>query len=234
MIGIEYISKIFDKQYKDIANELGCSKQTVTDWVKGRSKISSKWLAKLSDMFGVEEQYFGKELTLSEQMKIQIIKLEREDISYEIPVFDDQGNEVGTTDKFENESIIRHLTDEVERVERIEILNKNMSELLNDEPIEDELNSNVKEYTDNLDAFSSLIRVLKSKNSEQKETIKLLLNILDLDNYEVEDDILLAFFNKNHIDRFIPSEKKDFAKDLIRLLMKYEIVSEENLKKYAE
>ncbi len=42
MLGLEFIAKTFNKPLKDVASEVGVSKQTVKDWVKGRNWIADK------------------------------------------------------------------------------------------------------------------------------------------------------------------------------------------------
>jgi transcriptional regulator with XRE-family HTH domain len=232
MIGLEFIVKTFNLKYTEIADILGISKKTVNDWVKGRSKIPAKRLKQLSEYFQLPEEYFQKELSPSEKLKIQIIKLEREDVAHEVPVFDDEGNEVGTTIWYENEGIIRHLSDEQERLERIERLHSEIDHLVLKQPIEDELNSDVEEYSDNLSVFYSVVGILKSNNKEHQMLLKLLLDLLDLDRMEIDDEIAMGFYTPDLISRVIPRNKKQFAKELLELLFKHSITTNELLRKY--
>lgn len=78
MIGLEYICKLYNKQFKDLAEQLGVSKQVVNGWIKEKYKISKKHLPKLSEMFNIPEEYFQKELTDIDKLIIQKGKLERE------------------------------------------------------------------------------------------------------------------------------------------------------------
>lgn len=48
MIGFEYICNLFNVQYKDVAEELGITKQTVNSWTSGRRPIPKKYLPILS------------------------------------------------------------------------------------------------------------------------------------------------------------------------------------------
>lgn len=75
MIGIEYICKLFNKQYKDLAEELGVSKQMITFWISRKRKISDKHLLKLEDIFKISKKYFYKELTNLDKLKIKYEKL---------------------------------------------------------------------------------------------------------------------------------------------------------------
>lgn len=75
MIGLEYICKIHDIQFKDVAIELRISKQVVNGWIKERYLISEKHLPKLNNMFNVTEEYFQKELTEVDKLRLQKLKL---------------------------------------------------------------------------------------------------------------------------------------------------------------
>ncbi|WP_294153955.1 helix-turn-helix transcriptional regulator [uncultured Clostridium sp.] len=84
MIGLEYIVNLYNYQFKDIAEQLGVSKQVVNGWIKERYKISSKHLPKLATIFNVPEKYFQKELTELEKLEIQNLKISNEVIKHEI------------------------------------------------------------------------------------------------------------------------------------------------------
>ncbi|NRU52466.1 helix-turn-helix transcriptional regulator [Clostridium beijerinckii] len=76
MIGLEYICKINDKQYNDLAEELGIAKQNINLWIKGRSRnIPKKYLPQLTELFNVPNDYFQKELTELDKLKLQKLKL---------------------------------------------------------------------------------------------------------------------------------------------------------------
>jgi DNA-binding transcriptional regulator YdaS (Cro superfamily) len=72
VIGLEYIVKIFEYEFKDIALLLGIDKANISIWLNGRRKIPKKWLSYLSDYFKLPEHLFQKELDMQEQLKISI------------------------------------------------------------------------------------------------------------------------------------------------------------------
>ncbi|SDI30444.1 helix-turn-helix domain-containing protein [Alteribacillus bidgolensis] len=77
---LEYCAKIFDYQYKEIAEELGVSKQTITDYIKGKTRyIPKKHLPKLSELFnGIDPTFFNKkELNEVEELDVQIAHIEK-------------------------------------------------------------------------------------------------------------------------------------------------------------
>lgn len=78
MIGLEYICNLYNIQYKEIAEMLGISKQTINSWVTGRRKIPKKYLPNLSNKFDIPEEYFQKEINDVDKLVIQKLKLEKE------------------------------------------------------------------------------------------------------------------------------------------------------------
>jgi plasmid maintenance system antidote protein VapI len=78
MIGLEYILNLYDMQHQTLAEKLGIKKQNINLWVKGKQSISKKYLPILSSMFGIDEEYFQKELTEVERLIIQKEKLQKD------------------------------------------------------------------------------------------------------------------------------------------------------------
>lgn len=78
MIGLEYICNLYNIQYKEIAEMLGISKQTINSWVTGRRKIPRKYLPSISKKFDISEEYFQKEINDVDKLIIQKLKLENE------------------------------------------------------------------------------------------------------------------------------------------------------------
>lgn len=79
MIGLEFLINIYGLKNKDIANTLGISPVTVHDWIKGKRKIPLARIEELSNIFeNIPKEYFQKELTKEDELKIQRIKLDNE------------------------------------------------------------------------------------------------------------------------------------------------------------
>jgi transcriptional regulator with XRE-family HTH domain len=231
---LKFIAQTFNVSLSDVARYLGIKPQSINEWVgKKRKPIPEKRIKQLAEIFDLDESYFKKaELSPSEKLKIQIIKLEREDVAHEVPVFDDEGNEVGTTTWYENEGIIRQLSDEQERLEHIERLHSEIDHLVLKQSIEDELNSDVEEYSDNLSVFYGVVDILKSNNEEHQMLLKLLLDLLGIDRMKIDDEIAMGFYTPDFVSRFIPRSKEQFAKELLDLLFKYGFTTNEILKQY--
>lgn len=107
MIGLEYLANLYNYQFKDIAEQLGVSKQVVNGWIKERYKISRKHLPKLANIFNVPEQYFQKELTELEKYSIQKNKLSNESIKHE-------GEDTIISEKREKKSVAREFGEDVD------------------------------------------------------------------------------------------------------------------------
>lgn len=78
MVGLEYILSLFNMQHIDLAEKLGIKKQNINLWIKRKQNIPKKYLPILSELFGIEEEYFIKELTEVEKLEIQKEKLKQD------------------------------------------------------------------------------------------------------------------------------------------------------------
>lgn len=78
MIGLEYILNLYDMQHQTFAEKLGIKKQNINLWVKEKQSIPKKYLPVLSSMFGIDEEYFQKELTEVERLILQKEKLQKD------------------------------------------------------------------------------------------------------------------------------------------------------------
>ena len=86
MIGLEYISNLYNVKYVDISKILGLSRQTFNSWIKKRRYISEKHLPELSKIFNIPEEFFQKELTEEDKIIIQEIKLEQDKLNNNINI----------------------------------------------------------------------------------------------------------------------------------------------------
>lgn len=75
MIGLEYVRKQNGDTVEALAIKLGITKSLISQWENGRKPIPSKRLIQLSELYGLPEKYFNKELNKSDQLKIQLKKL---------------------------------------------------------------------------------------------------------------------------------------------------------------
>ncbi|MCY9007165.1 helix-turn-helix domain-containing protein [Peribacillus frigoritolerans] len=80
MRGLEFICKVFDIQYKEVAEKIGVSNQTITDWTRGKTtKIPEKRIndlvTKIPEFSRINRKLFSKELTSIDKQNITSIFL---------------------------------------------------------------------------------------------------------------------------------------------------------------
>ena len=71
MIGLEHICKVYDIKHVDLAEKLEIKKQNINFWVTEKRNIPKKYLPKLAEIFDLPEEYFQKELTNEDKLKIE-------------------------------------------------------------------------------------------------------------------------------------------------------------------
>ncbi len=78
LLGLEYILGLYNMQHVELADKLGIRKQNINMWIKGKQNIPRKYFSVLEELFGLNPEYFIKELTEIEKLEIQKEKLKRE------------------------------------------------------------------------------------------------------------------------------------------------------------
>ena len=78
MIGLEYILSLYNMRHIELAEKLGIKKQNINLWIKGKQKISKKYLPVLEELFNINQEYFNKELTELDKLEIQKEKLKKD------------------------------------------------------------------------------------------------------------------------------------------------------------
>jgi transcriptional regulator with XRE-family HTH domain len=153
MIGLELIVKVKNMEYKDVANFLKISPQTVSDWINGRRRVPPKRAIQLSEILGVDNDLISKEVNKDDELKIyyQLGKVYdsigiRKEIAQDL-ISEDIGEEYGNNmesyeqlslltvnDDVSNKGTIKDLEDQIadERKElKTETLDISISELSN-------------------------------------------------------------------------------------------------------
>ncbi|MDE4086437.1 helix-turn-helix transcriptional regulator [Planococcus maritimus] len=90
MIGLEYIVKEFHLGYREVANILEISPQTIQDWLKKRRGIPEKRLEQLASTFNVPKDFFQKELNSIEKAEVSLSYLKSISENIEIPFTNDE------------------------------------------------------------------------------------------------------------------------------------------------
>jgi len=78
LLGLEYILGLYNMQHIELAEKLGIKKQNINLWIKGKQNIPKKYLPVLEELFGIDKEYFIKELTEIEKLEIQKEKLKKD------------------------------------------------------------------------------------------------------------------------------------------------------------
>ncbi|WP_280149094.1 GmrSD restriction endonuclease domain-containing protein [Bacillus safensis] len=73
MIGLEYVVKLKNMEFKDVANYLGISPQTVSDWINGRRRVPPRRAEQLSVFLGVDARLLAKKLDNEDRLRIQYL-----------------------------------------------------------------------------------------------------------------------------------------------------------------
>ena len=71
MLGLEYIRKLYGDTTIILADKLGITNALISQWENGKKPIPEKRLDELSNIYNVSGEYFSKELTSLEQVKIK-------------------------------------------------------------------------------------------------------------------------------------------------------------------
>lgn len=78
MIGLEYILGLYNVQHVELAEKLGIRKQNINMWIKGKQNIPKKYLPILEGLFGLDGEYFIRELDEIDKLEIQKEKLKKD------------------------------------------------------------------------------------------------------------------------------------------------------------
>jgi transcriptional regulator with XRE-family HTH domain len=139
MIGLEYIVKMNEGTFRSLSKELGVAHTTVADWISGRRPIPKPKLEALSELYGMEEDIFSKEIDELDKIEIRLEFLRRKSQKegFEIPdIFEDEkGKKYETVrwfDPYEKERAILMQELEIEKV-LLELRRNLFSELYDNE-----------------------------------------------------------------------------------------------------
>ncbi|MBC2580850.1 helix-turn-helix transcriptional regulator [Clostridium sp. DJ247] len=78
MTGLEYILELHDMSNIKLAEKFGIKTSNISRWFSGERKIPEKYLQALENIFNIPQNYFQKELTESDKLRILWNKLDKE------------------------------------------------------------------------------------------------------------------------------------------------------------
>lgn len=124
MIGLEYILSLYNMQHIELAEKFGLKKQNINLWIKGKQNIPKKYLPALEEMFGINKEYFSKELNEIEKLEIQKEKLKK-DLNQVIEKYDKQFMIRETNDIYEVPIYDKEEMNSIERnIEKAKLVSK--------------------------------------------------------------------------------------------------------------
>lgn len=229
MIGLEFVCKVFKKEQKELAEKLKIAPPNISSWLKGAREIPTKYLPELSKIFnGISPEYFQKELTYVDELKVQIYYLEKalgwddRQEEFTVSAIDDSETLVvnETYDLYEDR--LKHLYQELNKAikvnsyqDRIKVLleqvwaldNVKKAELFKDKNAEEFIVSRLNNYIDFLSKFQV----------KEISTIDLVVNYLV--NYQGKEQ------NKWGEQDVFPNEKLlAFYSDLKEVFSKHSVI----------
>ena len=190
MMGFKYICTIFNVRYKDIAEELGITKQTVNSWTSGRRPIPRKYISVLSEKFDIPKGYFQKEINHLDRLYIQKRKLSNEikNIEVDDTIPDPDSNEKVQITTFLEDPFVVEEVDEMNYKMNVKVLVENINKTLND----NYSNSDILRFYSN---------------------ITMLIN-----NEKVSKDVMLDILRALEIHYFGGSDTDKFVNNIIKAL----------------
>lgn len=136
MIGLEYTCQVFNVENKDLAEKLKISPPNISAWLKGNREIPAKYIPELSKIFkGLSMEYFQKELTYIDELKIKIHHIETmewDDRIDELRVYDmnNGGELLHDLDEDTYEDELKFLYSELNKVIKMNSYQERVSQLL--------------------------------------------------------------------------------------------------------
>ena len=218
MIGLEYIVKEFQMEYKEVSEDLGISPQTMQDWLKGRRKIPAKHLEKLSIIFNLPKTFFQKELIFTEKGEVTIHYLEKISKEEEIPVLTDEDEVTHYYKKRTYEDEIQFLKETMEKKKKQNDIRKRFEKLIKEDTglsFDESFNnaehkeSLLSEFS-NTEIFNKIITVMADEKLVRN--FKVMVLMLNLD-----DEL------GGKPNTMISPEYRDFASEFLELLKKHNI-----------
>lgn len=178
MIGLEYILSVYNMQHIELAEKFGLKKQNINLWIKGKQSIPKKYLPALEEMFGINKEYFSKELNEIEKLEIQKEKLKKE-LNPVIEKYDKQFMIRETNDVYEVPIYDKEEMNSIERsIEKAKLVSKfkEALDIIDDNPY--------------MDTYKLIIELLTKAQHEAilHKTVEALAHYLEVLPYKISSD----------------------------------------------
>lgn len=226
MIGLEFICKVYNIENKELAEKLKIVPTNISSWLKGTREIPKKYLSVLSKIFkGIASEYFQKELTHVDELKIRIHYIETMD-------FDNRHGEL-IVDNPEGETILDEYIDDYE--DQLKSLYDQLNQTIKINSYQEKVQY-IFETIWALDS-NTKTEIFKEKNAEDFIISKLNSYLDLLKKFHVNDinavDSLIGYLKHYHgVERrkwqdqeLFPNEKLlSFYQDLESVLKKHKVI----------
>lgn len=160
MIGLEFIIRNSNLNFRKVAKILGISPTTLADWVKVRRNIPIARRKQLADYFGLKEDYFQKKLSRVEELEILKQNVSRHMIANAEVI------ERTIVDELGDKNLIEDTYYEPELQEKMRLFSKEQERARIHEVIDKMVQADDGEVH-YLDFFKDLIRVVKDERTRR-------------------------------------------------------------------
>lgn len=198
MIGLEYICKFYDCEYKEVAEKLNISRQAINSWLRGKKRIPINRLVQLSKMFdNIPQQYFQKEITEIDKLEIQKIRA-KNNMGEHLYVY---------SDPITGEVIGEEIVDDPNHIEHIEYLQEQINK-----------NNCLKRAKDYFDSKSFID---KDNNNELHTSINLFNEFIDIVESGIDVSIIHNVLNGMKMYNENIQENNEIAKGVAKVISNY-------------
>ncbi|HAT4321942.1 TPA: helix-turn-helix transcriptional regulator [Clostridium perfringens] len=206
MIGLEYLCSLKNISYVELAEKLGVSKQTISNWVAGRRNINEKYDEQLKELFNFPIEWIKKDL--NEVDKGVILTLFSEEQENEISYTDEKSAKL----KVLESSIIAYLRMfmrkdlEIKEYSRASSLLESINNILTFYTYGSRLEYEI--LNDILDCSAAFIDNEFKVLPEQEEMFKVFKTLMEKEKvnrknkYLVDNFLKLNNFDKDLLDKF--------------------------------
>lgn len=226
MIGLEYLCSLKNMEFKDVANELGISKQAVSQWIKGKTKISKKHYQKLESMFNVSINYIIKELDDIDILNLQKMQLENNatEFLYTDTVYNTEENKkVDITKMYTNETEQAEIERMYFKIRTKEML-RDIEQYINlvaEDKENDYMNENIDKGIKLINMFNDLLNIIKREDLDIR-IVQDTLNALKMSQEVKGDDNRFI----RQVAAVIMQKRNDLKSKRMKLKKQYEFTKD--------
>lgn len=218
MIGLEFIRKLNGDTTVTLAEKLSVTNALISQWENQKKPIPNKRLEKLSEIYDIPKEYFSRELTRLEQLKIERKKMSEEYdktvVDYYEDAVDTNGNIIENVHFQTGDDgimlCIRSLDSEIQEEKLIKLIRETIGNSYSDSSYYDEdFDSFIEKKYMDMRLISKFIKLMKNNTSMFLVYVLKAIEISDL----------------NYSDEWgeTPASKNTLVKQLAEVLKEYRL-----------